>query len=181
MKTNAGDIIILNMCTKNHNYMRYSSRDTEWVRQKNLPFWAIFFPFTPLTTWKTKILEKMKKASFYTCVPKIMIICYMLLEIWSATDTIFCCFGSLFALLSHYIDPEKKIVKRPRRYYPFTHVYHKWRSYDAWFLRYKGTRDRVFSYLGPFFAFDPLITPKIKILKKWKTLLEISSFYTSVP
>ena len=109
MKTTAGDIIILHMCTKNHNYMRYSSRDTEWVRQKNLSFWVIFCPFTPLTTWKTKILKKMKKVSFYTSVPKIMIICYMLLEIWSATDTIFCCFGSFFALLSHYIDPEKKL------------------------------------------------------------------------
>ena len=56
----AGDIIILHMCTKNHNYMMYSSWDTEWYRQKNLSFWAIFCPFTSLTTKKIKILKKMK-------------------------------------------------------------------------------------------------------------------------
>ena len=29
MKKKAGDIIILHMLTKNHNHMRYRSRDTE--------------------------------------------------------------------------------------------------------------------------------------------------------
>ena len=29
-KKNAGDIIILHMCTKSHNHMRFSSWDTEW-------------------------------------------------------------------------------------------------------------------------------------------------------
>ena len=165
MKTTAGDIIILHMCTKNHNYMRYSSRDTEWVRQKNLSFWVIFCPFTPLTTWKTKILKKMKKVSFYTSVPKIMIICYMLLEIWSARHN-FLLFWIIFCPFIALYWPWKKIVKKPRRYYPFTHVYHKWKSYDAWFLRYKGTRDRVFSYLGPFFALWPPNNPKNQIFEK---------------
>ena len=32
MKKIAGDIIILHMCTKNHNHMRYSSWDTKWDR-----------------------------------------------------------------------------------------------------------------------------------------------------
>ena len=35
--------------------------------------------------------------------------------------------------------------------------------------------------LGHFLPFYPLKTPKIKILKKWITLLEISSFYTCAP
>ena len=179
METTAGDIIILHMCTKNHNYMRYSSWDTEWVSQKNLSFWAIFCPFTPLTTWKTKILEKMKKASFYTCVPKIMI-CYMLLEIWSATDTIFCCFGSFFALLSHYIDPEKKLEKNLGDIILLhmctineNHMMH-----GSWDIKAQGIE--FLAIWGHFLPFDPLTTPKIKFLKKWKTLLEISSFYTSV-
>ena len=34
------------MCTKKHNNMIYSSWDMEWDRQKFLPFWAIFWPFT---------------------------------------------------------------------------------------------------------------------------------------
>ena len=60
MKKFAGDIIILHMCTKNHNHMMYGSWDTEWDRQNFLSFWAIFCPFSPLTTRKIKIL-KLKK------------------------------------------------------------------------------------------------------------------------
>ena len=32
MENIAGDIIILHMCTKNHDHMMYSSWDTEWDR-----------------------------------------------------------------------------------------------------------------------------------------------------
>ena len=56
----AGDIIILHMCTKSHNHMKYSSWDTELGRIF-LSFWAIFCPFTPLTIQKTKILKKWEK------------------------------------------------------------------------------------------------------------------------
>ena len=62
MKKIPGDIIILHMCTKYHNHMMYGSWDTEWDRQKCLSFWTIFCPFSPLTTWKTKIL-RLKKTS----------------------------------------------------------------------------------------------------------------------
>ena len=67
-------------------------------------FWAIFCPFTPLTAWKMKISKKWKKhleiSSFYTSVPKIMIICYTVPEIWHMTDVIVIFhFGLFFALL----------------------------------------------------------------------------------
>ena len=42
-KKTAGDIIILHTCTKNHNYLRYSSWDTAWDKFV-LSFWAIFCP-----------------------------------------------------------------------------------------------------------------------------------------
>ena len=61
MKKIAGDIIILHMCTKNHNHMMYNSWDMEWDRQNFLSFWAIFCPFTPLTIYKIKIFKKSKK------------------------------------------------------------------------------------------------------------------------
>ena len=61
MKKFAGDIIILHMCNKNHNHMMYGSLDTEWDRQNFLSFWAIFCSFSPLTTWKIKIV-KLKKS-----------------------------------------------------------------------------------------------------------------------
>ena len=72
MKKFAGDIIILQMCTKNHNYMMYGSWDMEWETHNFLSFWAIFCPFTPTPNdpenqnfekkWK-KCLEIL---SFYT-------------------------------------------------------------------------------------------------------------------
>ena len=67
-KKNAQDIMILHMCTKNHNHMRYRSSYTEW--DKNFyhfgPFSAPLPPPPPLsplktTTQKTKILKKLKK------------------------------------------------------------------------------------------------------------------------
>ena len=105
MKKIAGDIIILHICTKNHNHnhMRYNSWDREWDRQNYLSFWAIFWPFTPLTIQKIKIFKKWKKHqmwSFYTCIPKIMIIWCMFPEIWSVTDIIFCHFGRFFCTLA---------------------------------------------------------------------------------
>ena len=75
MKKIAGDIIILHMCTKNENHMRYSSCDTKW----DIIFWHFgpFFAFltaSTLTTQKNKILKKWKKhlemSSFQTCATK---------------------------------------------------------------------------------------------------------------
>ena len=72
--------------------MMYGSWDMECNGQNFLSFWTIFCPFTPLTTQKIKILKKWKKhleiSSFYTSVPKIMIICYTVPEIWHMTDVI---------------------------------------------------------------------------------------------
>ena len=59
-------------------------------------------------------------------------------------------------------------------------MYHKWRSYNVWFLTYKVQQ----SFLPFWVIFCPLInltTWKIKILKKSKKYLEKSSFYTCVP
>ena len=62
MKKHVRDIIILHMCTKNKNHMRYSSSDMEWEGQNFFQF-VSFLPSHPLTNWKTKTLKKMKKAS----------------------------------------------------------------------------------------------------------------------
>ena len=90
--------------------------------------------------------------------------------------------------------------KKPWRYYHFTHVYHKLQSYDVWFLRY-WAQHRIFCHFGPFFCpftrqtwqtkflvilncflpFYPPNNPKNQILKNWKNLLEITSFYISIP
>ena len=62
LKKFAGDIIILLICTKNHNHMLYGYWDTEWAGHNFLSFWAIFCPFIPpLTTGKWKFWKNEKK------------------------------------------------------------------------------------------------------------------------
>ena len=84
------DIIILHMCTINYNHMMYGSWDIECNR--------IFCHFGPLfanlpsNSPKNENFKKMKKmletSSFYKYVPKIIIICYTVPEIWHVTDVI---------------------------------------------------------------------------------------------
>ena len=38
----------------------------------------------------------------------------------------------------------------------YVHVYHKWRSYDVWLLKYKVQQTEIFVILGNFFTFHPL-------------------------
>ena len=105
------------------------------------------------------------------------IIWCMVPEIWSATDRIFCHSEPFFALLPHYRPRKLKFWKNEQqtwRCYHFTN--HKWQqSYGVWFLRYEAWRtDKIFCHFGLFFChFTPLTTWKIKILKKWKKLLEL--------
>ena len=89
------DIIILYLCTANDHHIMYDSWDIELDRQN----------FTPPTNQKTKFWKTEEKNPleilFYTSVPKIMIICYIVPEIWRVTDVIFIFhFGLHFALLS---------------------------------------------------------------------------------
>ena len=62
MKKITEDIIILHMCTKKHNHMRYSSWDTEWDKLF-LSFWAIFYPPPFPNIPENQNFQKMKKAS----------------------------------------------------------------------------------------------------------------------
>ena len=99
--------------------------------------------------------------------------------------TVFCHFWAMFCPLTLPTTQKTKILKKWKkiswRYYNFTLVYHKWRSYDVWFLRYRVWQTEFFVILGYCLPFYPLATRKIKILKKWKKHPEISSIYTSVP
>ena len=103
MKKNAGDIIILQMCTKNQSHeVRFWGMAWE--------FFVIlgnFLLFYPPNNSKIKILKKWSKhlqiSSFHTCAPKNTIIWCMLTQIWSATGMTFWYFRSFFALLPHYL------------------------------------------------------------------------------
>ena len=84
-----------------------------------------FCPFTPLETQKLKIFKKWKKKkiknkkllkiwSFYTSVPKIMIICYTFPEIWQVTDVIvtFHLLGYFLPFYPPHSPKNKKIPKK---------------------------------------------------------------------
>ena len=61
------DIIILQLCTTNDIHMMNGFWNIEKT-DKILSFWTIFCPFTPLTTWKIKILVKLMKTSGYVII-----------------------------------------------------------------------------------------------------------------
>ena len=180
-------------------FLRYRVKQTEFS-----VILDHFLPFYPLTTQTIKILKKWKEhlemSPFYTCIPKIPIIC-VIPQKWIVTD-MFCSFWIIFSPFTHYWHQKSKFeknVKRTWRYYPFTHVYQKWRSYDLWFVRsetrqnflsfwdifYPFTKDmahdELFFILGYFLPFYPPNSPQDQNLKKLKKrALEISSFYTCV-
>ena len=102
-------------------------------------------------------------------------------EIWSMTDKSFCYSGLFFALLLPY-GPRKLIFlkkwKQTWRYYHFTNVYHKWQSYDIWFLRYGVQRTKFFVILDRFLLF---YCPNNLKNKNFEKQLVILSFHTGVP
>ena len=110
----------------------------------------------------------------------------MVPEILSVMDRI-------FVILDHFLtfctsDNVKnqnfeKNEKNTWRYYHFTHVYHKWESYDIWFLRYVVWRTEFFVILDRFSSFYLPNNPENQNFEKLKrkTHLEISSFDNSVP
>ena len=60
MKKAPGNIIILHKCTKNHDHRLYCSWDMACDGFNYFSFWAILFPFTPLTSHKMRISKKWK-------------------------------------------------------------------------------------------------------------------------
>ena len=118
-------------------------------------------------------------SSFYTFVPKIMII--MMYNSWDmeCNRHIFFSFLAIFLPFTPLFSPKIKIVEVKNventwRYYPFTHEYHKWRSYDIWFLRHKTEQTKFLSFWA--------ISCPLILLITWKSNekrdLEVLSFYT---
>ena len=112
------------------------------------------------------------------------IIWCMVPEIWNATDKFFWQLGRHSLLFYLPSNPENQNFKKMKkknawRYHPFTQVYQKSWSYlcYSWDMACDGCNFFIFHF-GLFFT---LTGWKIKVLKKWKKRLEISSFYTCVP
>ena len=103
------DIIILQLCTTNENHMMYGSWDIKCNRQNKM--------------------KKSMEISFYTSVPKIMIISYTVPEIWCVTDVIVFILGYTFLFLPTWQPKKRKLQKNEKRkawrYNYFTKVYQK--------------------------------------------------------
>ena len=106
-KTNKlGDTFILHKRAKNHDHMLYCSLDLA-CDGCNCYFFgggSYYLPFYPPNSPKNENFKQMKKktleiSSFYTSVPRSMIIFFTVLKIWHVTDVIIFHFGLFFALL----------------------------------------------------------------------------------
>ena len=123
MKKSTGYNIILHMCTKNHNHMRYASWDTVSDRQTCLSVctsFCAFNPSGPIKIWKksnwrcqhfTHVYQKLR--SHYVCF----------FEIWSAIYTNFCYLGPIFALLHHYWLQKLEFRKMSKKHLEILSLY----------------------------------------------------------
>ena len=92
----------------NLQIMRYRAWRTEIGSVRS------FFALLPPKNLKNQNFEKMKKKllSFYKSVPKIMIICYTVPEIWHVTDVIVIFHFGLFFAVSPPSFPKKWTFKK---------------------------------------------------------------------
>ena len=62
-------------------------------------------------------------------------------------------FYTLNPLTTQKTKDFEKNEKMTWRYYHFTHVYHKWQSYDIWFLRHSAQQKEFYVILDYFLPF----------------------------
>ena len=135
-------IVILPMCTKNHNYIMYGSWDTEWDRQNFLSFWAIFPLSAPENLENLNFNIEINTWRYYNFTH--------LHHKWQWYDVWFLRYEvqmtEFFVILDHFLPfyplrtQKIKILKKFKKRLEilfFTHVCHKSQSYDVWFLRYQ--------------------------------------------
>ena len=131
-----GDIILLQMCTiRSYDlwFLRYKTWWTEFFVNLQL-----FLPFDPPNNLKRSgdniILHLFTTNDIVWC---------MFPEIWSAIDNTLS-FWATFCPFTQLTTPKIKTwkkMKKARRYYHFTLVYHKWRSHVCYGYRMYGSWD----------------------------------------
>ena len=159
------------------------SYDVQFLRygQKFLSFCAIFCPFTsPLIIPNVKILKEKKKMAGDVILLHIYVYhkrrSY---EIWflkyKVQQT------EIFNILGHFLpfqpldnleNQNFNTEKNTWRYYHFTHLHHKWQSYDVWFLRYGVQQTEFFVILDHFLPFYPPMDPENQNFEKMKKIPE---------
>ena len=120
--------------------MIYGSWNIRYDTQISSTFWAIFCPFSPLTTWKIKILT-LKKTPGDIIILHICTINdnHMMYGSWDmeCNRQNFLSFWTIFCPFTPLWTQKIKILKKWKKYLKILSFYkHKWQSYDVWFLRY---------------------------------------------
>ena len=130
-------------------FLKYGLRQTEF-----LIILDHLFPLYPsMKKWK----KHLKIISFYKCILEMTVIWCMVPETWSVLDrtlslrTIFCTFTPPPPNNPKNLHFEK--LKTAWRYYHFSHLYHKWQSYDVLFLTYTARQTECFVILDCFLSF----------------------------
>ena len=150
-----GDFIILHMCTKNHNHIRYGSWYREWDRQNFLSFRVIFCPLTLLITQKIKTLKNQKNGDviilhMYTKNHDHNYdICCLRYGVWQ----IICHFGPFFTLLSPYWPKKIKCTKTLDII--LIHMCSINENHMIYGSSDISNNEQSFCHSGPFFAFWP--------------------------
>ena len=172
-----GDIIILHLCTKNRDDIIYSPWDIECDRLK-LVIMGYFLPCPPPKNPKNQNFEQMKKIAGnvtilhhnHNSVPKTTI-GGPVPEIRSEADIIFCHFGPHFCSFTLLTTRKVKILKKWKKHLemssfytgaPKNHDHMMYASSDM-----ECDRHDFLSFWVIFCPFTPLLTPKIKIWKKF--------------
>ena len=139
-----------------------------------------FLPFQPLDNLENQNFNIEKNTWRYYHFT--YIIWWMVPEIWSMTNIIFCHSGPFFALLPSYGPKKSKFSKKNGkntwRYYHFTKINNSHMIYGSSDMECNGQNVLLFWTISC--PFNSVTTQKTKILKKGKKYLEISSFYISV-
>ena len=172
MEKVSGHVISLHMSTKNHDHMMYASWDMEYDRNNFLSFWAIFCPFTPLLTPKTKIWKNVKKTwRYYLLHMCTMNEDHMMYGSWDIRHNRerFLSFWAIFCPLTPLTTQKIKILKKWKKMPRDIIILHmctineNHMMYGSWDMEH----DRqFFLILDHFLPFYPLTTQKSIILKK---------------
>ena len=127
------------MCTLNEDHMIYGYWNIRIDRQKFFSFWAIFSLSAHKQPRKSKFWKN-EKIPGYIIILHICIINDNHMMIDMARDRQnFLSFWTVFSPFTPYGPRKSKLWRNETnswRYYHFANVYHKWQSYDIWFLRY---------------------------------------------
>ena len=120
-----------------------------------------FLPFNPLATWKIKTLKLEKAPGHIILLISNINVNHVMYGSWDMeiNRQNFLAFWTVFCTFTPYG-------------HHFTHVYYKWQSYDAWFLRYDVWMTDFLLFWTIFLHFHPSNNPKYQNFEKiLKTLI----------